>query len=64
MLVSCDVGEQIKPGHELPVNVVVNEMLPGRMRRAGQLALVDGGGWVYLRGDRESSVTAAIAEIR
>lgn len=33
-------------------DVVVNEMRPGRQRRAGQLAWSGGGGWVYLRGDR------------
>ncbi|HJU64037.1 MAG TPA: heparinase II/III family protein [Gemmatimonadaceae bacterium] len=40
---------------ELPValNVVVNDMAPGRARRRGQLALSGGGGFVYLRGDRE-----------
>jgi hypothetical protein len=32
--------------------LVVNEMRPGRERRAGQLAWAGGGGWVYLRGDR------------
>jgi hypothetical protein len=43
---------------------VVNEMQPGRERRAGQLALAGGGGWVYLRGDRESWVNAVRAEVR
>ena len=32
-------------------DVVVNEMRPGRVRRAGQLAWGGGGGWVYLRSD-------------
>ena len=64
MLISCDVGEQISRGQEFLVNLVVNEMLAERERRAGQLALVGGGGWVYLRGDRESAAVAAIAEVR
>jgi len=36
------------------LDVVVNEMRPGRQRRAGQLAWSGGGGWVYLRGDRQN----------
>jgi hypothetical protein len=64
MLISCDVGERINNGQEFLVNLIVNEMLPDRERRAGQLALVGGGGWVYLRGDREPAGGAAIAEVR
>ena len=64
MLISCDVGERISNGQEFLVNLIVNEMLAGRERRAGQLALVGGGGWVYLRGDRESAAGSAIAEVR
>jgi hypothetical protein len=64
MLISCDVGEVILPGQEFLVNVVINQMLPGRERRAGQLALVGGGGWVYLRGDREYPADSAQAEVR
>ena len=43
-------------------NVVVNEMRRDRERRAGQLSLT-GGGWVYLRGDRESPAAALVAEV-
>lgn len=32
-------------------DVLINEMRPGRQRRAGQLAWGGGGGWVYLRSD-------------
>ena len=34
-------------------DLLVNEMHPGRLRRAGQLVWSGGGGWVYLRGDRQ-----------
>jgi hypothetical protein len=34
-------------------DLIVNEMRPGRQRRAGQLAWSGGGGWVWLRGDRQ-----------
>jgi hypothetical protein len=40
----------------LPValDVIVNEMAGGRVRRRGQLALSGGGDWIYLQGDRQS----------
>ena len=34
-------------------DLIVNEMRAGRQRRAGQLAWSGGGGWVWLRGDRQ-----------
>ncbi len=34
-------------------DLVVNQMRPGRQRRLGQLCWTGGGGWAYLRGDRE-----------
>jgi hypothetical protein len=64
VLLTFDVGETITVGREFPVNVVVNEMQEGRIRRAGQLALAGGGGWVYLRGDREAESDAAVAVVQ
>jgi len=55
-------GRPWRPGERLRFTVTVNEMVPGRERRAGQLALA-GGGWVWLRGDRESPAEAVEAEI-
>jgi hypothetical protein len=43
----------LEPGAELGFDLVVNEMRPGRRRRAGQLVWSGGGGWVWLRGDRQ-----------
>ncbi|KPK01056.1 MAG: hypothetical protein AMS20_14315 [Gemmatimonas sp. SG8_28] len=63
IVVEIDTGRRIRTGDEYSVNVVVNEMYPGRTRRAGQLALAGGGGWVYLRGDREHPDSAAVAEV-
>jgi hypothetical protein len=41
------------PGDDPPsFDLLVNEMRPGRLRRAGQLIWTGGGGWAYLRGDR------------
>lgn len=34
-------------------DLIVNEMRPGRERRAGQMVWTGGGGWVWLRGDRQ-----------
>lgn len=63
VIVTVDVEQPLCVGDHLPVNLVVNEMYPERERRAGQLALSGGGGWVYLRGDRESPASAVIAEV-
>ncbi len=40
-------------GDEVAFDLLVNEMRPGRRRRAGQLVWSGGGGWVWLRGDRQ-----------
>jgi hypothetical protein len=40
-------------GDVLDFDLLVNEAHPGRLRRAGQLVWSGGGGWVYLRGDRQ-----------
>ncbi len=39
-------------GARLGFDLLVNEMQPDRLRRAGQLVWSGGGGWIYLRGDR------------
>lgn len=44
--------EQVSPGDAIGFDLIINEMRPGRMRRAGQLVWGGDGGWVYLRGDR------------
>jgi hypothetical protein len=38
---------------DIGFDLLVNEILPGRERRAGQLVWSGGGGWIYLRGDRQ-----------
>ena len=47
----------VRSGDELAFDLLVNEMRPDRMRRAGQLVWTGGGGWVYLRGDRQRART-------
>ncbi len=53
----------LEPGETVFVNVVVNEYYADRQRRSGQLAL-SGGGWVYLRGDREDPRSALLAVVQ
>jgi hypothetical protein len=64
LLLRFDAGALFGDGSQVLVQVVVNEMRSGRVRRAGQLAVAAGGGWTYLRGDRESPDNAAILEIK
>jgi hypothetical protein len=40
-------------GERVGFDLIVNEMRPGRERRAGQLVWSGRGGWVFLRGDRQ-----------
>ena len=40
-------------GGRVGFDVIVNEMAAGRERRVGQLVWSGGGGWVFLRGDRQ-----------
>src|SRR5437763_8430161 len=51
VLARLDLGRPVHRGDRFPVNLVVNRMSQGRERRAGQLELSGGGGWIYLRGD-------------
>jgi hypothetical protein len=44
--------EQVFVADNIAFDLVVNEMRPGRERRAGQLVWSGDGGWVWLRGDR------------
>jgi hypothetical protein len=42
-------------GSAVAFDLLVNEMRPGRERRSGQLVWSGGGGWVWLRGDRQDA---------
>ena len=44
-------------------DIIVNEMRPGRQRRAGQLVWSGGGGWVWLRGDRQDPARFGLLEL-
>lgn len=51
-------------GDVLGFDLLVNERHPGRLRRAGQLVWSGGGGWVYLRGDRQPAESFGRLELR
>ena len=57
-------GWAVRSGDEIDFDLIVNEMHPGRTRRAGQLVWSGGGGWVYLRGDRHQAERLGVLELR
>jgi len=50
-------------GARVRFDLLVNEMLPGRLRRAGQLVWSGGNGWVWLRGDRQDVGRMGVLEL-
>ncbi len=50
-------------GERVPFDLIVNEMRPGRERRAGQLVWSGRGGWVWLRGDRQARASFGELEL-
>jgi hypothetical protein len=50
-------------GSTIGFDLLVNEMRPGRLRRAGQLAWSGGGGWIYLRGDRHDTSQLGVVSL-
>jgi hypothetical protein len=55
---------ELRPKDEIGFDILVNEMHPGRQRRAGQLVWSGGGGWVWLRGDRQDPSRFGILQLR
>jgi hypothetical protein len=54
------------PGPEgrIGFDLLVNRIEEGRERRSGQLVWSGGGGWVYLRGDRQDPAALGVLELR
>ena len=50
-------------GGTIGFDLIVNEMRPDRVRRAGQLVWSGGNGWVWLRGDRQSTERFGVLEL-
>lgn len=55
--------DHLTPGSEIGFDLLVNEMRPGRVRRAGQLVWGGDGGWVWLRGDRQDPAQLGTLEL-
>jgi len=50
-------------GARVGFDLIVNEMRPGRVRRAGQLVWSGGNGWVWLWGDRQDPARFGVMEL-
>jgi hypothetical protein len=55
---------ELRAQDEIGFDLLVNEMRPDRQRRAGQLVWSGGGGWVWLRGDRQDPARFGTLELR
>jgi hypothetical protein len=55
--------DELGAGDAVGFDLLVNEMRPGRERRAGQLVWSGDGGWVWLRGDRHDSTRFGVLEL-
>ena len=53
----------LRSGERIGFDLLVNEMQSGRLRRAGQLVWSGGGGWVWLRGDRQDPARFGTLEL-
>ena len=56
-------GPRAHVGGRRRFDLLVNEMLPGRTRRAGQLVWSGGNGWVWVRGDRQDVARMGVLEL-
>jgi hypothetical protein len=65
MTVAIPWPEGLHPhaGGRVRFDLIINEMLPERMRRVGQLVWSGGGGWVWLRGDRQDPHRFGVLEL-
>jgi hypothetical protein len=55
--------DHVLSGDSIGFDLIVNEMRPGRERRAGQLVWGGDGGWVWLRGDRCDPARFGVLEL-
>jgi hypothetical protein len=55
--------DDVHAARSVAFDLLVNEMRSGRERRAGQLVWTGGGGWVWLRGDRQASGRFGVLEL-
>jgi hypothetical protein len=57
-------GWEPRPEDVIAFDLLVNRIEAGRERRSGQLVWSGGGGWVYLRGDRQDPASFGLLELR
>jgi hypothetical protein len=50
-------------GGRVGFDLIINELLPGRVRRSGQLVWTGGNGWVWLRADRRGAERWGVLEL-
>lgn len=62
--ISPEGWSAVRRGESIGFDLLVNEMQPDRLRRAGQLVWSGGGGWVWLRGDRQDPSRFGTLELR
>jgi len=55
--------KSVAPHETIRFDLLVNQATSGRERRAGQLVWSGGGGWVYLRGDRQDRARFGVLEM-
>ena len=55
--------DEVRVLRAVDFDLLVNEMRSGRERRAGQLVWTGGGGWVWLRGDRQAPERFGVLEL-
>lgn len=55
--------QSLGPGERIGFDLLVNEIRPERLRRAGQLVWGGDGGWVYLRGDSHDPARFGVLEL-
>jgi hypothetical protein len=54
---------QPRSGDTVEFDILINRAESDRLRRAGQLVWSGGGGWVYLRGDRQDPARLGVLEL-
>ncbi len=56
-------GDGLRTGDRLDFDLLVNRLSAGRERRDGQLVWSGGGGWIWLRGDRQDPARFGLLEL-
>ncbi|HEX6645462.1 MAG TPA: heparinase II/III family protein [Gemmatimonadales bacterium] len=63
LALSPESWNDVRLARSADFDLIVNEMRPDRERRAGQLVWSGGGGWVYLRGDRQPAERFGVIDL-